>query len=108
MDRAQKGTYVLGNENCVLGFGLMGVMGRTVRNRDELNRALEACLADEKIGILLISSDIAALARDRVDGLKVGSMSPLVVEIPGQGRGAGYPSLKDLVQRAVGVSLGGS
>jgi V/A-type H+-transporting ATPase subunit F len=101
-------TYVIGSENCVLGFGLVGVDGRTVRERAELERALDACLADETIGILLISSDVAALARERVDELKVGRLSPLVVEVPGQRDEGAYPSLREFVQRAVGVKLGGN
>jgi vacuolar-type H+-ATPase subunit F/Vma7 len=107
-ERSRLRTYVLGGENCVLGFGLMGVDGRTVRDRGELEQALDACLADGTIGILLVSSDVAALARERVDGLKVGSLSPLVVEVPGQAEDVAYPSLREFVQRAVGVKLGGS
>ena len=105
MDRTQ--THVIGNENCVLGFGLVGVEGQVVRSKAEMEQALATSLADARIGILLISSDAAALAPEQVDHLKVSSMLPLVVEIPAQGAVGAGSSLRDFVQRAVGVKLGG-
>lgn len=99
--------YVLGNENCVLGFALVGIEGQIVRSEKALDEGLDTYLADHTIGLVLVSSDAADLNRERVDRLKVVSATPLVVEIPGQGEGSAYPSLKDLVQRAVGISLGG-
>lgn len=98
--------YVIGNENCVLGMALVGVQGRMVHNAVELGAALDTALADKSIGLLLVTSDAAAMARERVGRLKVHSMTPLVVEIPGEDPGATSPGLRDFVQRAVGVSLG--
>lgn len=99
-------TFVIGNENCVLGFALAGVGGQVVRSAEELHKALDECLQDKSIGLLLVSLDVANLARERIDRLKVESQTPLVVEIPGQAKDEAYPSLKDFVQRAIGISLG--
>jgi len=98
-------TYVIGNENCVLGFSLVGVDSQVVRDAAELKQALADCLADKALGLLLITSDVADLAREQVDALKVKSLTPLVVEIPGEGQGTTYPLLKDFVQQAVGIRL---
>jgi len=100
--------FVIGNQDAVLGFSLVGVDGRIASDAQEVQEALTTCLADRTIGLLLITSDAAVLARERVDELKVNSLAPLVVEVPGQRSGEEPPSLKDLVQRAVGISLGGS
>ena len=59
-------TYVIGSENCVLGFGLVGVDGRTVHDESEMRDALNACLRDASIGILLVSSDVAQFAREQL------------------------------------------
>ncbi|MHB0856988.1 MAG: V-type ATP synthase subunit F [Anaerolineae bacterium] len=99
--------YVIGNEDAVLGFSLVGVDGRIVREQADLRHALDQCLSDKSIGLMLVTSDIAELDRVRIDALKVSSLSPLVVEIPGEEAGRGFPSLLDFVQRAVGVRLGG-
>jgi V/A-type H+/Na+-transporting ATPase subunit F len=101
-------TYVIGNEDCVLGFSLVGVEGIIVRDAAELKNALNACHNDKTIGLLLVTADVAIWAREQVDALKVGSLSPLIVEIPGEVEGTTYPSLQEFVQRAVGISLGGN
>lgn len=100
--------YVLGNENCVLGFSLEHVDGKFIRNGDELEAALNTCLADGTIGLLLVSADVAEWSRERIDRLKVSSLEPLVVEVPGEESEAALPSLAEFVQRAVGIRLGGS
>ena len=98
--------YVIGNENCVLGFSLAGVGGQHVRDYAGLSEALSACLSDKTIGLVLVTSDVADFARDRIDALKVSSLTPLVVEIPSEESDRSYPSLQDFVQRAVGIRLG--
>jgi vacuolar-type H+-ATPase subunit F/Vma7 len=79
-----------------------------VRSAAELRVALEEALADPAIGLLLVTRDVAGWARERVDQLKVSSLTPLLVEIPGATPAEVTPTpLRDLVQRAVGVRLGG-
>ena len=99
--------YVIGGLASVLGLSLVGVDGRVVRDAAELGDALDACTKDDTIGLLLVTTDVAQLARERMDALEAESMAPLVVEIPGEGPGPTGPSLRDSVQRAVGVGLGG-
>jgi vacuolar-type H+-ATPase subunit F/Vma7 len=97
--------FVIGSESCVLGFALAGLEGTTVHNADEVGAALDLLMSDPGVALVLISADVAALARDRVDELKVNSLQPLLVEIPGQHTGTSYPPLRDFVQRAIGVHL---
>jgi len=100
-------TFVIGNENAVLGFALVGVDGRVIHDAAGLREALDNCLGDKTVGLILVTSDVADMARQRIDDLKVTSLTPLVVEIPGEKAGKAYPSLKDFVQGAVGIRLGG-
>ena len=99
--------YVIGNDSAVLGFALVGIDGRMVRNAEELDLALDRAMNDRTIGLILVTADVAEWSRERVDNFKVNSLSPLVVEIPGETTGTTYPSLQDFVQRAVGIRLGG-
>lgn len=96
--------FVIGSAPAVWGFALAGVEGRTVETADEVQAALDAALGQADIGIVLITEDVASLARDRVDQLIVRSEVPLVVEIPGpEGPSPDYPLIQDLLQRAIGV-----
>jgi vacuolar-type H+-ATPase subunit F/Vma7 len=97
---------VIGSEDAVWGFALAGVHGKVVRTGEELNLALDAALADKAFKIVLVTEDVADLARQRVDVLKVRSTDPLVIEIPGPaGPSPDRPSLSEVIRRTIGVRI---
>jgi V/A-type H+-transporting ATPase subunit F len=97
---------VLGNQDAVWGFALAGVHGQIVTTGEELQRVLDRILADEEVGVVLITEDVADLARQRVDTLKVRSTIPLVVEIPGpEGPSPDRPPLSEMIRRTIGVKI---
>ena len=97
---------VIGSQDAVLGFDLVGVRGRIVTTAEELNQALDAALADKEVGIVLVTEDVADLARQRVDMLRVRSTVPLVVEIPGPGGPhPDRPPLSEVIRRTIGVKI---
>ena len=97
---------VVGSQDAVWGFALAGVHGQIVRTAEELNHALDAALADQEIGLVLVTEDVANLARQRVDTLMVRSTVPLVVEIPGPaGPRPDRPPLSDVLRRTIGVKI---
>lgn len=98
--------FVIGNQEAVLGFSLVGVHGTAVSSADEVNEAIDEALSNASNGIVLVTEDVAGLIRARMDQLKLRSTVPLVVEIPGpQGVAADQPSLNEVVMRAIGVKL---
>ena len=97
---------VIGSQDAVWGFALAGVRGQIVTTMEELNHALDEALADKEIGIVLVTEDVANLARQRVDMLMVRSTIPLVVEIPGpEGPRPDRPSLSEVIRRTIGVRV---
>ena len=97
---------VIGHPEAVLGFSLAGIHGQGATNAVEANEALDAALGNPDIGIVLVTSDVAALIEPRMSRLKLRSNVPLVVEIPGPaGVPADQPSLNELVFRAIGVKI---
>ena len=97
---------VIGNQDAVRGFALAGVHGQIVTTAEELTQTLDAALADEEIGIVLVTEDVANLARQYVDTLMVHSTIPLVVEVPGpEGPLADRPPLSEVIQRTIGVKI---
>ena len=98
--------YVLGSQDAVWGFALTGVHGQVVSTPDELHLALDAVLEDKDVGIVLVTEDVADLARQRVDELVVRSRIPIVVEIPGPGgTSPERPSLGELIRRTIGIRV---
>jgi V/A-type H+-transporting ATPase subunit F len=98
--------FVIGNQEAVLGFSLVGVHGKAVESAAEMDQALDEALADSNAGIILVTADMAELIQPRMDHLKLRSTVPLVVEIPSpKGVSADQPSLNEIVLRAIGVKL---
>lgn len=98
--------FVIGNQEAVLGFSLVGVHGKAVASATEVDEALDEALSNSDNGIVLITEDVAGLVQARMDQLKLRSTVPLVVEIPGpQGVATDQPSLNEVVLRAIGVKL---
>jgi len=99
--------YVIGDEDTVLGFGMVGVDGRVATSVAEADAAFEAATSDPEIGILVVTERAAELIRPRVDRILFSDTFPLIVEIPDRrGHMAGRPSIRETVNRAIGIKLG--
>lgn len=97
---------IIGNQEAVTGFSLVGVRGKGVTTAAEANQALDEALAAPDAGIVLVTADTAELIQARMDQLKLRSTVPLVVEIPGpMGVSPNQPSLNEIVLRAIGIKL---
>jgi len=97
---------VIGNQDAVWGFALAGVRGQIATTAEEFNQALDAALDNEEIGIVLVTEDVANLARQRVEMLMARSIRPLVVEIPGPGGPSpDRPHLSEVIRRTIGVKI---
>ena len=97
--------FVIGDENTVLGFALVGVDGAVVESLEEARSTLDEALQSEGMQIVLITENWAAQMRKKVDQLKMEAVEPLVLEIPGPESAPSGPSLRELVRQAVGVGL---
>ncbi len=98
---------VIGDESVVQGFALVGVEGEVVHTADEVRAALARWMAASDVGLVLITSDVASLVRAEVDDLKLHSLEPLVVEIPGSGETQPRTGVRALVEQTLGIRLGG-
>ena len=97
---------VIGSQDAVWGFALAGVQGQVVTSAAELHLALDEALEGGEYGIVLVTDDVADLARERVDTLVMRSTEPLVVEIPGpSGPRADRLPLGEVLRRTLGIRI---
>ena len=90
----------------VLGFSLAGVEGTAVSNMEETIAAFDAAIENPDTGVLIITERYADLIRPRVDELLFSEAFPLLLELPdSEGQMAGKPSLREMVNKAIGVSV---
>jgi len=98
--------FVIGDEDTVLGFQLVGVAGQIAGDADEAATAFEQALKRPEAAIIIITERVAQTIRSTVDRYTFTEDFPLIVEIPDrQGKLPDRPSLRELVNDAIGVSL---
>jgi V/A-type H+-transporting ATPase subunit F len=98
--------FVIGDNDTVLGFRLVGVPGRAVGTRDDALAALKEAVGNKETGVVLITEKVAAGIRDEVDARLYGLGFPLVLEIPdSSGPDPERPEIEDFVRKAVGMSI---
>ena len=94
------------NVDTFTGLRLVGIDGRVVHLRDELKAELDSVLADEEVGILLMTEKLARQFPDIVNEIKLTRKMPLMVEIPDR-HGTARPRdfIASYVREAIGVKL---
>ncbi|MGD8787287.1 MAG: V-type ATP synthase subunit F [Phycisphaerales bacterium] len=97
---------IIGDEDTVIGFGILGVPGKVATNTDEAQRAFQALLDNKDIGIIIITERIADMIRPIVNKYLFTIGFPLVVEIPDRnGTKPGRPGIKEMANAAIGIKL---
>ncbi len=97
---------IIGDEDAVLGFGLVGVRGQTAATAEEAQRAFTRALEDKGVGIIIVTERVADLIRPLVDRYVFTRSFPLIVEIPDRrGPMEGRPGIRQTVNRAIGIKL---
>ena len=90
----------------MLGFGMVGVPGRSVATAEQAEDAVKAALADGDVGVIIIPERIAELIRPMVDRFLFTGRFPLIVEIPDRsGPMEGKLGIREMVNAAIGVRL---
>jgi len=98
--------YIIGDEDAVLGFDMVGVQGKAVGSASEAEEVFKKVLEDRNTGIILITERIAELIRPLVDRFIFSEAFPLIVEIPDRrGRIEGKASIREMVNQAIGIKL---
>ena len=98
--------FIIGDEDAVLGFGMVGVKGKTAVNRSQAEEAFKMALTDKEVGIVIITERIAELIRPHVDQFIFSEKFPLIVEVPDRkGPMAGKPTLRKMVNDGIGIKL---
>ncbi len=97
--------FVIGDEDTVLGFSLVGTSGRVAVTASEAAAALAYALEHKEYGIIIITQSTADLIRTEVDRYIFSETFPLIVEIPDKAHDFASRDLRKLVNEAIGVAL---
>ncbi len=97
---------IIGDEDTVLGFAIVGVAGKVARNAEEAQQAFAELLGDKETGIVIVTDRVADMMRSTVDRYVFTESFPLIVEIPDRhGSLPDRPGIKEMVNTAIGLKL---
>ncbi len=97
---------IIGDEDTVLGFGIVGVLGHVANTPDEVKQAFDTLLQDKDTAIIIMTERLADMIRPIVDKYLFTESFPLIVEVPDRkGVKPGRATIKEMVNAAIGIKL---
>ncbi len=99
--------FVIGDNDMITGFRLVGVEGVEVGTTDEAKQALQNVLARADVSIVIVSQAFSAQPdmREEIDKIRRERNTPLIVELPGSRGLSGEIHISDLVSKTLGIRL---
>ncbi|MDR1410389.1 MAG: V-type ATP synthase subunit F [Oscillospiraceae bacterium] len=92
------------NTDTLTGMRLAGIPGSLAHTREEVAAALKEAVADESVGVVLMTEKLAVEFSDISEPLKGRRGRPLLIEIPDRhGSGRAKDSITRYVREAIGV-----
>ncbi len=97
---------IIGDEDTVLGFGIVGVAGRVVANADEALKAFQDTIKDKEVAIVIMTERTADMIRSIVNEYVFKVSFPLIVEIPDRhGPKKSGIGIREMVNAAIGIKI---
>ena len=94
------------NIDTFTGMRLAGIEGAVVHERQELKAEIDKVLADQEIGVLLLTEKLGKEFPDIINRIKLERRLPLIVEIPDRhGTGRAPDFITSYVNEAIGIKL---
>ncbi len=88
------------------GMRLAGIEGVVVHSREDVEYAIDSCILDKTLGIILITEKLAALIPTRLDEMRRLGHLPLIVVVPDRHGTQREPdSITKYVRDAIGVKI---
>lgn len=96
--------FVIGDNDMIIGFRLVGIEGIEVTTVEEAKQALNKVYKQKDVGIILISQEFSTKISQEITKLRATKMTPLIVEILGRG-GAIATKMSDLISKTLGIKI---
>ncbi|HNV36487.1 MAG TPA: V-type ATP synthase subunit F [Rectinema sp.] len=110
--------FVLAEEELLIGFGMIGIRGAAIFNRDDAITAFRSVVRDKRYShegqtfdlsdckMLILSEDVSDMIGEELLEWQLSGDFPLIVEIPPlAGSSAQHTRLVDAVRKAIGIKI---
>ena len=98
---------IIGDNDMITGFRLVGVEGTEVSTDSEAQEALHKALARTDVGIIIISEAFSnnPSMRQEIDEIRQERVTPLIVEVPGSKGEPNKIQLSNMVSKILGIKM---
>ncbi len=93
----------VGSKAFVTGFVLSGVTGEYVSTSHAALRKVEELSKDPKVGLIMVSDDVAKSIRDELTLMRSKKAIPLIYEVPGPGSKKEKVEYRAMLRAILGV-----
>lgn len=99
--------YVIGDNDMLTGFRLVGVEGVEVTTSDEAQKALGDALNRTDIAVLIISDVFSKepSIRMKIDKVRLERITPLIVEVPSSKGQSNTAQLSEIISKILGITV---
>ncbi len=99
--------FVIGDNDMVTGFRLVGVEGLAVTSPEEAKQALKNALNRGDVAIIVMSQAFSSepSLREEINTARQERSAPLILEIQGRRGPSLETSISDLVSKVIGVKV---
>jgi vacuolar-type H+-ATPase subunit F/Vma7 len=99
--------FVIGDNDMITGFRLVGVEGVEASSADEAEQALDKVLSRTDLAIVIISEEFSTQPQlhERIEKIRRERREPLIVEVPGSKGKPSETRMSDLISKTLGVRI---
>mgnify|MGYP000185595336 CR=1 FL=1 len=98
--------FVIGDEDLVLSFKLIGIPGLFVSDANEALETLKRIISMEGAKIIFISENLSTPIVNELNAIRQKNSDFLIVEVPGKTEVKGeLPSVQNLIQRILKIRV---
>ncbi|MGI5835090.1 MAG: V-type ATP synthase subunit F [Chloroflexota bacterium] len=97
--------FIIGHEDTVLGFSLIGIEGFATDDAAEALRKIEELLSEGEVGLIVITAGIARRMGRRLEEIETGATVPVILRVPAPGEPLERPSVREMVRHTLGAGM---
>lgn len=99
--------FVIGDNDMITGFRLVGIEGTEASSPDEAGQALNKALERSDLAIIIISEEYSTQPQlhETIDKVRRERRNPLIVEVPGSRGKPSETRMADIISKTLGVRL---
>jgi vacuolar-type H+-ATPase subunit F/Vma7 len=99
--------FVIGDNDMVVGFRLVGVEGTEANTPEEAKNALEKVLDRNDVAIVIISQQFSSQPqlREAIDNVRRDRVTPMIVEVPPSRGKPSEINMSEVISKTLGVRM---